>query len=355
MKQALLPTLFLLLFIQLSCAQISTEGGNVTDLNLSANDTTKYWAGIVGWMNNSAPANPAYPISYEPVGGVDIYTNSPNGTYYNISMVVTRLPAKPPLSNISSPVLADFSTGGMFSNFTAFAGLDFTTFIDSPLYTFLPSLAMNCSVGSLTLPCPYITLLPNVRLAVLKFSNGTHDEPLFITIIENQPGFNGTYFDFEYMVPRSETYYFYVYPEDCNITVWIDGVQTTAFPKTGVPYDVRFLVTYAGNPSPVQGAKLRVVEENGRNILYPNLYPGRTYAGSGYMTTNTSGNAVYALSPTRYNVPDSYSYVAYVEVTSPSYCRKNFSIAVYNALTPTYRTSLVDSAYGSQVKSSSRT
>jgi len=351
MRMALLPAL-LLVFISFSSAgNTYTEGGNVTLVNISSYPLTEYWAAIVGTMNTAAPSNPAYPISYEQVGGVNVYTNNPNGTYYNISLIVTRLPSKPNLSDISSPVLADFATGGMFSNFTAFAGLDFTTFIDSPFLTFLPSLTMNCTVGSSSYPCPYVTLLPGVKLGVLKYSNGTHDEPLFVTVIENQPGFNGTFFDFEYMVPRAEFYYFYVYPEDCNITVWIDGVQTTIFPKTGVPYGTRFLVTYLDG-SPISGAKVRVVEENGRNILSPNLYPNRIFAGSGYSTADISGNAIYALSPTRYNVPDSYNYSVYVEVISPAYCRKNLSIAVYHSLSPTYRTSLIDANYGSQVKSS---
>jgi hypothetical protein len=97
---------------------------------------------------------------------------------------------------------------------------------------------------------------------------------------------------------------------------------------------------------------VRVVEENGRDILSPNLYPARVFAGSGYSTADIGGNAIYALSPTRYNVPDSYNYSVYVEVISPAYCRKNLSIASYHSLTPTYRSSLVDPAYGSQVKSS---
>ncbi len=328
-----------------------TEGGNVTDINLTGNGSTKYWAGIVGDMDIFAPSNPNYFISYEEVGNVSIYENYPNGTYYNISMVVTRLGEKPPVSGISSPTFADISTGGMFSNFTAFNGLDFTTFVDSPFYTFLMSMTMNCTVGSNTYLCPYVTLIPGVRMGLLKYSNGTHEEPIFITVIENQLGYNGSYFDFEYMVPKNESYYFYVYPEDCNITIWIDGAQTTIFPKTGVPYDVRMRVVYPDG-TPVDGATFRAVEENGRSILSPNLYQGRIFQGSGYMIGNSAGEAIYALTPTRYNVPDSYGYISYVEVTSPAYCRTNFSIAQYNALTPTYRTSLVNAQYGSQVKSS---
>jgi hypothetical protein len=240
MKKALLPILLFLVFTHLSLAQGATEGGNVTEINLTLNATTEYWAGIVGWMRNNT-ANPALPISYEEVDGVDIYTNLPNGTYYNISLVVTRLPDKPVASGISSPSLADFATGGMFSDFTAFTDLDFTTFVDSPLFTFGAASLMNCTVGGATYPCPYITLLPDTRMGVLKFSNATSNEPLFITVIENKPGYNGSYFDFELVVPRSESYYFYVYvpPE-----VRIISPAPTTYPTGTIPF--RYSITSYG-------------------------------------------------------------------------------------------------------------
>lgn len=354
MIKAVLPALLLLFLINsiYPIGNTSIQGGNVSDASPNMTGKTLFWAGIVGWMYAPGPNNPPFPISDQDVPNNTIYTNYPNGTYYNVSLIVTRLGSRPPLENLSTPSAADFDFGGMFSNFTIFAGLNFTYMLDGPYNTFTnPMLMATCRIGNLILPCPYITLADNTSMAVLKYSNGTHEEPIFINIIESKLGYNGTYFDFEYMVPRAEFYYFYVYPEDCNITVWIDGVQTTIFPKTGVPYGTRFLVTYLDG-SPISGAKVRVVEENGRNILSPNLYPTTIFTGSGYSTADISGNALYALSPTRYNVPDSYNYSVYAEVISPAYCRKNLSIAVYHSLSPTYRTSLIDASYGSQVKSS---
>lgn len=211
MNKALPPFLLLLFIPHLSFAA-DTEGGNVSSANLTANGSTEYWAGIVGTMNTAAPSDPSQPISYQDVGGVNVSDNSPNGTYTNISLVVTRLPDRPSASGISSPSSSDFASGGMFANFTAFAELDFTSFSDSPLFTFGAASLMNCTIGGATYDCPYITLLPGTRMGVLKFSNATRNEPLFITVIESQPGYNGSYFDFEFMVPRSESYYFYVYP-----------------------------------------------------------------------------------------------------------------------------------------------
>lgn len=348
--------LLLLLVLPLSFAGSSiTEGGNVSYIDLGGVELTRYWAGIVGWMDPLSPADPQQEISNQTVGPVRIYTNYPNGTYYDESMIVVRdnLDFRPDLSDIYSPVAQDFNSTGMFSSFGAFSGLNFSAFSDSPLNTFAdPYVSLPCQIGSVTYSCAYVYLENHSFMGVLKFDNGTHQEPVFVTNISSVLGYNGTYFDFQYMVPKEEDYYFYVYPDECNITVWIDGVQTETFPKTAVPYDVEFLVTYENSTTPIDSATVQVIEENGRNLLFPVLYQQKTYSGIGMMETDSSGNAVFALSPTRYNVPDSYNYSAYVVVTSPSYCRANFSIASYDSLSPTYRSSLVNPAYGSQVKSS---
>jgi hypothetical protein len=94
---------------------------------------------------------------------------------------------------------------------------------------------MNCTIGGATYSCPYITLLPGIRMGVLKFSNATRNEPLFITVIESKPGYNGSYFDFEFMVPRSETYYFYVYPESFPPAVQIISPAPTTYPTGPIP------------------------------------------------------------------------------------------------------------------------
>ncbi len=354
-----LTVLTLIFLISVAFAQANsstTEGGNITRSNLTLNATTIFWAGIVGWLNGTF-IDPAYPVSTQAINESDIYTNEPNGSYadyYNFTMIVTRLPFRPNFTEMATPSTADFANGGMFDNFTVFTGLNLSNLLDGPLNTFCnPCTFTTCYIFDNPIACPYIVLRMNTPMAVLKFSNGTHEEPLFVGLIDNKLGYNGTFFDFEYMVPTFEDYYFYIYGRKvCNITVWIDDVQTTTFPKTSVPYKVEFLA--ADNQSnPIQNVPLRVVEKNGRNILYPILDAAKSFLGMGEMTTNSSGRAVFALSPTRYNIPDSYGYEVYAEVDTPDfYCRQNLSIANYGSLSPISRTSLVNDEYASQVKSS---
>lgn len=339
-------------------ANDTTEGGNITagDLNLTA--PTSLWAGIVGWLNGST-ADTLSHISFQAVNQSDIYTNEPNGSYidfYNFSMIVTRLPFMPNVTDFTTPTQADFEDGGIFENFTVFAPVNSSMLIDGPDRTFCDPACSYRDYNFYMVPysAAYIFLQANTDMGVLKFDNGTHTEPIFVGSVENLLGFNGTFFDFEYMVPTHEDYYFYIYAmQECNITVWIDDVQTTVFPNTGVPYKVEFMVL-DNSSSPLSNAVVRVVEDNGRNFIFPNLEPDdRFFHGTAEMYSNSTGRAIYALSPTRYNIPDSYGYEVYVEaLKAPYYCRRDMSIGNYGALVPTYRTSLVNDLYGSQVKSS---
>ncbi len=338
---------------------ITTEGGNVTEVLLNMSQDSIHWAGIVGNLNGSAVGDLNLPVSSQNVPNSSVFYNQPNGSYasfFNTTMIVTRLPFKPDPSQIYSPSISDFNETGMFSTFATFALMgNYSRYTESPYNTFLPFLNTTCYIYETALPCYYIILKNNTRMGILKFDNGTAEEPLFVNTIESLLGYNGSYFDFEYLVPVLETYRFYIYAEkECNITVWIDDVQTATFPNTGVPYKVVAQVRNI-NGSVMQNARIMAVEANGRNIFYPVLDAARKFFGSGYATTNSSGMATFVLTPTRYNIPDAYGYEVYFEVDDAGfYCRRNLSIASYGALNPTYRTSLVNSNYASQVKASTQ-
>lgn len=361
-----LPGRLFLLLASIACmlslahaqSSLGTEGGNITSADASLNQSTLHWAGIVGWLNGTPVSDTSNPVSWQDAYNTTVFVNEPNGSYaehYNISMVLTRLPFKPNLSEISSPAASDFNESGMFSSFSTFAGMNYSIVADSPLHTLCdPCTFGTCYLYGMPFSCPYITLGVNTPMGILKFDNGTHVEPLFVGVIDSLLGYNGSFFDFEYLVPAFDDYYFYLYSQPaCNLTVWIDGVQTTTFPDTGVPYEVRVLVT-DNQSHPLTGVQVRAAEGNGRNILYPVLRLGRELLGWGQARTDSAGFAAFVLEPTRYNIPDGYGYEAYLEVIDGYDCRANFSISSYSSLTPTYRSSLFNSSYESQVKASSQ-
>jgi len=262
-----LTALLLLLIISLIHAQndVGTEGGNITVGNITVIKLTDYWAGIVGWLNGSL-ADTTTHVSTQDTPEPTVYTNEPNGSYakyYNDTMIITRLDFKPDITEIYPPVASDFNQTGMFTNFSAFTGMNYSLTVEDPEDTLCgPCVFGMYDIYDTTFTAPYIILNVNTPMYILKFVNSTVEEPLFVGKIESLLGYNGSFFDFEYMVPAFEDYYFYIYhQEDCNITVWIDGVQTTTFPKTGLPYDVEVLVS--DNPSsPSAKVPLRAVQRN---------------------------------------------------------------------------------------------
>jgi len=352
-SEPLLLFLLVLSTILYAIGNVTVEGGDVVKTNVSTDTFTSHWAAVVGWMNTSVTPNVSAPIGFINATNATVYVTYINGSFANQTAILTRLSERPSPSpgKMLQPTRADFDNGGMFSNFTTFNGLNFSLFYDSPLKTFCnPCVYGTCNVGNLSLRCLYIILNPNTTLGVLKYFDGSITEPIFVVKLGPQPGYNGSTFDFQYMVPRNESYYFYTYTE-CTIDTYIDGVNTTNFSKTGIPYEVRVVVLDPGSNSPIPNAEVRISEDNGRNLLFPVLLSS-TYIQRTYAIADASGQAFYAIAPTRYNIPDSYNYDIYVEVTSPVYCIKHLNITNYGSLSPTYRTSLVNNSYASQVKSS---
>jgi hypothetical protein len=357
--RAELAVLFMLLMAGTVMAELTTEGGNISAANVSSVEDTHYWSAIVGNLNSSPVHINTY-ISVQDTPNRTVFENSPNGSYirfYNATLLLTRLNQKPELESIYSPSPSDFNSSGMFSTFGVFSLSNYTLNLENPYVTFKGATdLMVCYIYDLPFVCPYVTLAPDIKMGVLLYNNGTIIEPLFIESIISQTGYNGSLFDFEYMVPALERYYFYIMkPQICNMTVYIDGVQTTTFPKTGVPYDVEVLVRDNTTLEPLPDVRVDSVEENGRNLLYPLIDLGRRALGEGYTQTDSGGIATFALSPTRYNIPDAYNYIGYIMVNHDGFiCRQNLTIANYGSLSPTYRSSLVDGNYASQVKSSTQ-
>ncbi len=357
--RAELALLSMLLMAGAVMAQASIQGGNISDTNLTGNQNTQFWSAIVGNFNSTLTRIDNY-ISIQDTPNMSVFYNMPNGSYgsfYNKTMLLTRLSQKPELENIYTPSPSDFNGSGMFSTFGVFGIPDMSGNPENPYDTFAGATnLMTCYIYDVPFVCPYVTLSPDIKMGVLLYNNGTRIEPLFIESIINQAGYNGTLFDFEYMVPALERYYFYIMePVPCNMTVYIDGVQTTTFPKTGVPYDVEAVVVDNGTQAPLSGLRVDADEQNGLNLLYPIIQLGMQAIGDGNTLTDSNGRAVFVLSPTRYNIPDAYKYAGYIQVNHGGYsCRQNLSIASYGSLSPTYRTSLVNGTYSSEVKSSTQ-
>jgi len=210
--EALLSLLLLLSLAITGLCSADTEGGNLTALNVTVDATTLRWGAVVGLMNTSLSPGTSAPIGTANLSTPTVISASPNGSFFNYSMIVTRLATKPSPGNISSPNATDLDVGGIFSSFSVFDAIPYSAYADNPVATFCnPCVYTTCKVGNQTFSCPYITLNDGTRVGLLKYSNGTSVEPIFVATVYNHPGYNGSNFDFEYLLPSGEFYYFYVY------------------------------------------------------------------------------------------------------------------------------------------------
>lgn len=242
----MLAKLSLFALLILSClhctASIITEGGNITCINLTQPTPTLYWSGIAGWMNTSVSPDLSLPVLIHFSYNASIYTVYANGSVSNYTLLSTLLSSKPDISSLSSPTASDFNSTGMFSNFSLFAGKDFTTFLDSPSNTFAnPFATLPCIVGNASFSCAYVFLAQNSFLGVLKYSDATHSEPVFLSSIEPREGYNGSMFDFQFILPANETYFFYIYEEE-EINATLYSPISTTYPVSTI------LVNYSASP-----------------------------------------------------------------------------------------------------------
>ncbi len=222
--------LLLLMIGQIFCGNSTVEGGEIIEVNLESNHTSEYWASVVGNLNGT-PVDNELSISYQDAPEPWIYSNDPNGSYANYQgdiILLTRLSDKPEPEELYSPSESDFEEGGMFEAFSVF-NISSYDFLNSPLNTFCnPCDFMTCQIYTDSISCPYITLNQDFDMGVLKFDNGTHVEPVFVTTVNNQEGYNTSFFDYEFIMPVGEGYYFYLFekgytepppppPEDMDI------------------------------------------------------------------------------------------------------------------------------------------
>ncbi len=96
-------------------------------------------------------------------------------------------------------------------------------------------------------------------------------------------------------------------PPHYNLTVYIDGAETTTFANTSQPYLVDVLVTNSTS-DPQQNVLVGIEESNGRNIFLPLLDSGYIYRGKAYGLSNATGFVEFVIAPTNYSISPIYNY-----------------------------------------------
>ncbi|NYZ76761.1 hypothetical protein H0O02_00405 [Candidatus Micrarchaeota archaeon] len=194
----------ILLFAGTAFAQIATEGGNVTQLNVSGTLNSTFWDGVYGEVVLGAATNYSYTVVGNGVARLNLVARDPNCTYTGLTMhviAVNGTTLTTPLSAGNLPQLDAFvgigtENGSRTFTTTSTFSLTYGTFVNVPTaYTY----ANNASS-------------PDFREGYLNDAAGNL---VFVAVIvDNRPDWNGTTSDYQIMLPMNGT--------ATNYTLWVD-------------------------------------------------------------------------------------------------------------------------------------
>jgi hypothetical protein len=225
---------------------------------------------------------------------------------------------------------SDLDAYGMFnvSEFPDFyAPTDYDDLNDNPENTFCCN-KTDIVIGGINYTAFIINLRQNTEYFLLKYNNSGLMTPLFLTLYENS---NNCYLgnlsfgaldntthegnpncDGQFIVPRYQTYNFYVLSKHPSFvyTIWIDGEETIMFENTAIPYNLTIEVRYLYNNQTAPNQDIVVSEEYGHNLFIPYFLNGAVSSAYSIGTTNANGRETFIVAPTPYDstTPENYSF-----------------------------------------------
>ncbi len=160
----------------------------------------------------------------------------------------------------------------------------------------------------------YLVRVNSHNFTLLKYNEGGTYYPVYLVDPAEGTCFDGSSCVFELFVP-SRTYsdpetkhYLYIIPHIIyEFHVWIDGVESTEFPKTALPYKVTVQVYDRVTGDPIPGVTVAIFEDNGNNIFVPLNLPGAVSRAIAAAVTNSSGMASFVIAPTKTGKLSDYS------------------------------------------------
>lgn len=291
---------------------ISLEAGHSYYVELTGSMGTLNWGGLE-IISNSIPATESrFPITTPTTITSSAIlrpalpgSNFVDGHHYYAMMFPNEFNG----NNVLDVEAADFLPDGLFSqaNFPIFYP-NYLSLADNPDATFADWDTIFLLGQNFT--SKKVILANNIEMHVLKYeeSPGVYS-PLFLVKLEPATCFTGINCLSEFMLPVSNKDYNTFILSDLpqyTYRVWIDGVETTYFPQTGLPHELTFEVSDVFTGSLASGVKVFVGEENGQNLFIP-------YRLSGYITeafsvgnTDVAGMEKFIVTPTKYGEIDDY-------------------------------------------------
>lgn len=238
--------------------------------------------------------------------------NLKGGEYYYGSMLSSSFN----LMNVKNVTSNDLEANQLFnvSDFPQFYSTNYDDISDNPKKTFCCNIE-NVSLGGINHTGFSLVLNNNVKYYVLKYSDGNVTTPLFLSTFENAICYNSTNCVSEFLIPKSpKDYNFYLLGkyESYDYDIWIDGVETSTFSQTALPYNLTVLVKNIYSGLPVPNVPLLVGEDAGQNLFIPYTLSGYVSEAYAVGQTDTNGYETFLVAPTVY--PSITNYDIYLAV-----------------------------------------
>jgi len=245
------------------------------------------------------------------------FTTVANGTVLNSTLNADNYTVND-IINVS--VIADDGTDVSELNWS-----DTITVVDNqvPVVTLVsPEDNLNSSESNMTLVCSATNLnLTNITLYTNVSGSWTANSTVNVTGTSAQVEFNltglevGTYAwnclandSSENSAFATNNRTFNRIAQDYNLTLYVDGILSSTFDQTALPYTVTVNVEQEGVV--VENAQVIIFEQQGNNIFIPLRQSGIISQAETIGTTDAEGNVTFIIAPTHYPVISDYAIVA---------------------------------------------
>jgi len=217
-------------------------------LDLQTNFGSLNWAGLRvvnsgGSLSESTNPFVSIPITSPVISLVNFPgENLKDGEHYYAAMLRDTFD----LDNVHNVSASDLEENQLFNSveFPQFYEGSYYSYSDNPQTTFCCDTA-TISLAGKNFTAFAVNLTQNIPFYVLKYTDSDGPTPLFLVPFQNALCYNNTACVSEFMLPLSPTdYQFYAFPQyqAYEYEVYIDGLLSTTFPQTALPYNLTVIV-----------------------------------------------------------------------------------------------------------------
>lgn len=312
---------------------IEVESGHIYNAYLNVVASTQYWAGVMGTTTVAILPESQYSFTNINLFDNEVHawnfpgSNLKDGKHYYAAMPIN---VAFDAESVRNTTLSDLQTEGLF-NSTEYPDFypNYNDKSDNPEETFCCT-QDYINLSAISFQAYKLTLNSNSSYYLLKYLYEGSEYPLYIVPIENYECCDENPCNYQFILPSGKTYYFYVLSKfpAYQIDVKIDGVMTSTFDKTGLPYEVQLELSNIYTSDPPTNLTTGIFERQGSNLFAQKLSLSDITESRVTAQTNSSGVADFVISPTKYTAFNNYGYSLFVAVVDGDslYSIKNLSI-----------------------------